>query len=85
MKESIRQTLRAKDRLDLFVALTGEEFDALWGHAPMTQELFERVLRGLGALDNMDAIWAVMEAYPEFTARLREKIFVTGESNVFFP
>ena len=85
MKENISRTLSAKDRLDLFVALTDEEFEALWGHVPMTQELFERVLRGVGTLDNVDAILAVMEAYPEFTARLREKIFVTGESSVFFP
>jgi len=84
MKTNISQTLSAKDRLNLFVALTNEEFDALWGHVPMTQERFERILLACARLDDLSLFVDFRSDYPEYMARLKEKVFVTKESNAFF-
>lgn len=83
MKSKLSLALTARDRLYLAIYLTNKEFEALQGRANMTRKRFDSIVRLLDELNNMDALLIFMEMYPEYTPRLREKIFVVKGSSPF--
>jgi len=76
---------REENCLKLMDMLSEEDLNAYLEYIPMTQERFERILLACARLDDLSFFVDFRFDYPEYMARLKEKIFITKESNAFFP